>query len=173
MLNILFNHEVIAIPPRESNHPGSSPVEPFEMFGTEYGMFIPITLSGYQFLRWVRRGKKDKLPKNSISCYFLHISNDGEVMITYVDTEENNISMVPYVSERFTLMNISRDVGEAFSHLLRGCKTIAEAIKYVEDNNVDGLYSPFIIFPSEWVKHAKECGYDKIFLDTSFDNTTA
>lgn len=170
MKNIIYNRNVIAIPAREGGDAGSVPTtNPFELFGTEYGLFLPITLSGYQFLRWLRRGRKDKVAKNAIACYMLHVSNDGEVMTVYADSEVDHIMPVPYHSEKFTLMNVERDVMEAYTYLMRDCKTIAEAVKFVEEHEIAGMYEPTIILVEDWVAYAKEKGYTQILLDTHFN----
>ncbi len=168
MRAIIHNREVVAMPSRESDETGTKYVELFERFGTEYGMFIPITTTGYQFIRWVRRGMKDEQPKTSISTYAIHISNDGEVFTMCIDTVDDQIAMSPVTSKQFSLLTGNRDKTEAFTYLLKDCKTIAEAVKIIDDGYPDGIYDPHILLVSDWLAHAEEKGYDKIFYHTQF-----
>jgi hypothetical protein len=168
MRTIIHNSDVIAIPSREVDETGSRAVEVFESFSTEYGLFIPVTTSGYHFNRWLRRGMKDVLPKDSISAYGLHISNDGEVFTMCLDTAENQIALCPVTSKEFSLLTINRDKNEAFTYLLKDCTTIADAVKLVDDSYPDGIYNPHILLVSDWVEYSKKKGYDKIFYHTRF-----
>lgn len=168
MVNIIYNKNVIAFRNYDGGDFGPVHIDPFEAFGTEYGMFIPITLSGYQFIRWVRKGMKDVLPKNAIGCYFIHVDNDGEVMVMHADSEDNSITITPVTTETFQLLNASRDITYAYLRLLRGCQTIAEACRFVEEHEVSGIYDPYILLASDWAEHAKAKGYDKTFYRTKF-----
>ncbi|BAW19154.1 hypothetical protein [Ralstonia phage RP31] len=168
MYNILYNRESVAIPQKEGSQPCTTYVEPYEMFGTEYGLFIPSTASAYQFIRWIRRGMKDELPKDACHAHAVHVSNDGEVFTMVIDSEENTISMIPVVSKKFSLLHASRDTGEAFTYLMKDCKTISEAVGIVEHGQVDGMFDPHILLVADWVAHAKEKGYDKIFYHSRF-----
>lgn len=166
MKNVVYNREVIAFPIKEASACSSVYVEPFETFGTEYGLFIPTTLSGYQFIRWVRRGMTDELPRNSIMSHFLHVSNDGEVLLVLVDTEEDEITSALYCSKKFSLLNSNRDITEAFTALLAECETIAQAVAIVDSGNLEGIYKPHILFVNDWVEYAKKMGYNKLLYNT-------
>lgn len=168
MLGVIFNNKVLAFNRRE--HPGSMtvPVDPFKTFGTAYGMFIPITANGYQFLRWINRGMKDVLPKKSIFAYFIHVSNDGEVMTVIADVDEDIIVMTPVTLDSFQYMHTNREVSEAMSLILERATTVSEAIDIVHQGTVDGIVNPYIFFVEDWVQHAKEKGYDKIFYRSTF-----
>lgn len=168
-MNLIFNNKVLALTKRLMSNVVSLPFNLFETFGTEYGLFIPITASGRQFVRWVRKGMKDKLPPEvEITSYLLHISNDGEVCVVSADLQKDSIVFTSYMTEVFTMISPSRDISEAFSHLIRNCKTINEAITIVDNGNSEGLYDPYIVFVSDWVEYAKEKGYTKNFYYTSF-----
>lgn len=167
-MSIVYNNEIVAIPRREAATSTTVPTDPYKTFGTEYGMFIPITLSGYQFIRWVRKGMTDVLPKKSIAGYFIHISNDGEVMVVVAETEENVISMVPHHLSQFALLHMYRETTEAYNVMLENCKTISEAVRIIDEGTPDGFYDPLIFFVNDWVKYAKEKGYTKTFYHTLF-----
>lgn len=168
MINILFNKDLVAVPNKEAPGNVALHVEPFESFGSEYGMFIPMAMSGYVFLRWLRRGMKDDLPKDAISSVVVHISNDGEVILMSLDSDNDCIGMVPVTTSKFTLLNASRDTADAYTYLIKDCKTISEAVKIVDDGHFTGMYDPHIILAEDWVKHAKEKGYRKTFMHTRF-----
>lgn len=168
MMNVVFNRNMIAMPRRWHPAPGTIPIEPYEMFGTPYGMFIPFTLSGVQFIRWVKKGMEDVLPKQCVLSYFLHISNDGEVLVMYADTEENVITMTPYQSEVFNFISGERELSEAYKVIVAKCETIAEAVKVVDEGEPKGLFEPIIFFVDDWVKYAKEKGYTETFYYTEF-----
>lgn len=168
MHSFIYNGEVIAIAGKEHDEIGSKYVEPYERFGTEYGLFIPLTLSAYQFIRWLRRGMRDELPPTSISAFAMHISNDGEVFTVRLSTEDNMIIMVPVTSKKFSYMHSDNDRTEAYSYLLKDCKSIAEAVKLLDDSDITGIFEPHFLFASDWVAHAKEKGYDKVFYHTRF-----
>ncbi len=170
MRNIIYNNAVVAIPPHESNEATTSPTDkPFEMFGSEYGLWFPITTSGYQFLRWLRRGMKPgELPEEGVLTYMLHVSNDGEVLAVYADARDNLITMVPWNSDKFALMNADHDLTEAYTSALEDTKTIGDAVQFIEEHLPHGMYQPRIIFVEEWVKYAQEKGYDKVFLNNTF-----
>jgi hypothetical protein len=170
MINLVYNSEVVAIPRREQATATTLGVDVHGMFGTEYGLFIPVSLTGYHFIRWVRKGMKDELPKKSMVGYILHISNDGEVMIMVVDTEEDSISMVPYCGKQFQRLHQIREVSEAYNSIIENCTTISEAVRMVDDGCPDGLHDPIIYFVSDWVNYAKEKGYTKTFYHSSFTN---
>lgn len=165
---IIHNREVVAMPAKEKDETGTKYVEPYERFGTEYGLFIPLTTTGYQFIRWVRRGMKDELPKTSISSYAIHISNDGEVFTMSIDTADDMIVMSPVSSKKFSLLTVNRDKAEALTYLMKDCKNIAEAVKIVDDGYPEGMHDPIILLVSDWVAYAKEKGYDKILYHTRF-----
>jgi hypothetical protein len=170
MINLVYNDEVIAMPRREQATATTLGVDPYQMFGTEYGMFIPVGLTGYQFIRWVRKGMVDTLPKKSVMNYMLHVSNDGEVMVIVADTEADTISCVPYYGKQFLRMHQFREVAEAYNSIIENCTTISEAVRMVDEGCPDGLYDPIIFFVSDWVKYAKEKGYTKTFYHSSFTN---
>lgn len=168
MMTLLYNHEMVAIPQRENANSTTVMVDPIKSFGTEYGMFIPITLSAYQFIRWIRRGMKEELPLKSVFGYLIHISNDGEVLIMIADTEDNIITMVPYTRPEFNLLNGVREISEAYNSILEDCTNVSEAVRMVDESLPNGMYEPIIFFVSDWVAHAKEKGYDKAFYHTVF-----
>jgi hypothetical protein len=168
MNSLLYNSELVAIPGREQAIATSLPVDIYKTFGTEYGMFIPITQTAYQLIRWVRRGMVDILPKKSIMGYLIHISNDGEVIVVVADTEADQITMVPYCGKRFLRLHPLREVSEAYSTLLENCTTVTEAVAIVDQGCPEGFYDPTIFFVDEWVKYAKEKGYTKLFYNTTF-----
>lgn len=168
MQAIIYNREVIAIHARERDETSAKYIEPYEHFGTEYGLFIPVTITGYQFIRWIRRGMKDELPKSAVVAYAIHISNDGEVFAMWMDTTDDQILMSPISSKKFSLLTSNRDKSEALTYLMKDCSNIAEAVKVVDDSYPDGMYDPIILLVSDWVAHAKEKGYDKILYRTRF-----
>lgn len=169
MTTVVYSNSVVAIPRRMYAPPGSVHCEPFEVFATEYGMFIPITSSGYQFLRWVQSGMVDELPPTcSIYAWMIHISNTGEVLLLCADTDDNSIGVTPYASKKFSLLANERDSAEAFNLLLSKCENMAQAVAFVEDNHINGIPNPHVFFVKDWVAHAKEKGYDKTFYATCF-----
>lgn len=169
MINIIYNKDLLAMP-RRLISPVAIPVEPFEMYGTPYGMFIPLSSSGNQFVRWVQKGMKDKLPKKSVFAFLIHISNDGEVMLTTVDTEGDMIAMTRVVSKEFAVMTYLRDSASAYSDLVRECKTISEAVHILDEADPSGLFEPIIFFVEEWVKYAREKGYAENFYWTDMSD---
>lgn len=168
MHSAIYSRDVIAIPSKEVDTAGAKYVEPYEAFGTPYGLFIPITSSAYQFIRWVRRGMVDELPKSSVSAFALHISNIGEVFTLYLSTEDNTIAMTPVSSKKFSFLHSERDNSDAFTYLLKDCVTIAEAVKLIDDSSPESMFEPHILLVSDWVEHAKQKGYDKLFYHTRF-----
>jgi hypothetical protein len=169
-MNIVFNKDMVALPQRLMTNATSVPYDFYEAFGTEHGLFIPVTSSGFQFLRWVRKGMKDDITDSKdITSYYLHISNDGEVIIVHTDVMENIISFTPYSSKTFSMLCGSRrETAEALNYLMRDCKTVEEAVRVVEEGNMKGLYNPNVFFVNDWVEHAKKNGYVKNFYYTSF-----
>lgn len=168
MTNLIFNKQVVAFQRNEISEAGITALVPFETFGTEYGLFIPVTFSGYQFLRWIRKGARDVLPLRSIGSHLIHISNDGEVLMMHASTESNTISVVPVLSEQFQLLNASREISAAYSRLLRDCQTVAEACRFVEEHEVNGIPDPHIILVNDWVEYAKSRKYTRTFYLTKF-----
>lgn len=172
-MNIVFNKDVISLRKRIMHDSGSICADIIETFGTEYGVFIPVTSSGFQFLRWLKRGGTDKLPETTgIVSHFIHIANDGEINVMTVDSNDDFISVVPYYSKTFAVIGMERDTSEALNYLIRNCKTVNEAVKIVDSGNMDGIHDPNIFFASDWVAHAKEKGYTQIFYHTSFSSLT-
>lgn len=170
MKQIILSKDVLAFHNFIGAESLSIEVIPFETYGTEYGIFIPLSGTGYQFLRWIRNGMKDILPANTVSTNFIHVSNSGEVMVGSAFSSENAISMYPYCSDKFSFISYDRDVTEAFTAILKKCKTIAQAIKVIESRNTDGMYKPHIVLASDWVEYAKIKGFDKIFYHTRFNS---
>lgn len=168
MMNLVFNRDMLALPRRLHFSPGSIPVDPFELYGTPYGMFIPFTTTGMQFLRWVKKGMVDVLPRQCIMSYLLHVSNSGEVLSMVADTEDGGISMMPYQSEKFALICGEREISEAYNAILPKCKTLGEAIRVVDEGEPRGIYDPIIFMVDDWVKYAKEKGYTETFYHTEF-----
>lgn len=172
-MHILFNHKVFALRKRLMCDASSVPHDVFKTCGTPYGLFIPTTQSGFQFLRWVKKGMIDKLPSNGdISSFFLHVSNDGEICIAVVDVADDHISIISYYSDRFSIITDNRDTAEAINHFLKDSKNIQEAITVVEENDPTGMYDPHVFFASDWVKHAKENNYTENFYWCSFSGIT-
>ena len=171
MTTIVYSKSVIAIPRKLYAASGSVSYEPFETFGTPYGMFIPISASGFQFLRWVRSGCVDKLPDNcSIYAWLIHISNSGEVLLICADTNDDCIGAVPYCSKKFSLLALDRDSSEAFNMMMDKFTNIAQAVAFVENNHVTGMPNPQIVFVKDWVAYAEDQGYDKVFYTTQFSD---
>lgn len=170
MISILYSKSVIAFPGREMTPATSIHVVPFETFGTEYGMFIPISSTGYQFLRWIKKGMTDPLAKNNFYCWLLHVSNDGEVLVVIADTETDMITCTPYCSEKFSLLNGDRDVSEAYNALMAKCTNISQAVDILDNGTLEGMYDPFIILVEDWVAHAKSKGWNKTFYRTHFSD---
>lgn len=167
-MNIIFNKEMFALPRRLLAGSGTIAYDLFEAFGTQYGLFLPVSSSGHHFIRWVRRGMRDILPVNCVYVYMLHISNDGEVMVVTADQEGDSIVMLPYTVKEFCTMSIDRELTEAYTHLIRNCKTIQEAIQIVDEADARGLFDPNIFFVSDWVNYAKEKGYTDLFYHIKF-----
>jgi hypothetical protein len=168
MINVVYNRHMLAIPRRMHFSPGSMPVDPYELFGTPYGMFIPFTTTGVQFVRWVKKGMVDVLPRQCVMSYFMHVSNSGEVLTMVADTEESGISMMPYVSDKFALMSGEREITEAYNAILPKCTTIGEAIRVVDEGEPRGIYDPILFMVEDWVNYAKEKGYTETFYLTEF-----
>lgn len=168
MNQVIVSKHALALARRIPTESISIEVIPFETYGTPYGLFIPLSGSGYQFLRWVRKGMKDKLPSNAVAARIVHVSNDGEVLIGDASTFENYISLYPYCSEKFSLVNEDREISEGFTAVLSNCTNVAQAVALVESRNVIGMYDPNIVLVSHWVEYAKNCGYDKTFYRTTF-----
>lgn len=169
MINVVFNKDLLALPSR-LQATVTVGVDPYLMYGTPYGMFIPFTASGNQFVRWVQKGMVDRLPKKAVLSYLIHISNAGEVLLVSVDTEESLIFMTPYVSETFAVMSGNREIAEAYSELVKNCTNIADAIHIVDEGDPLGLYDPILFFVEEWVQYAKEKGYKDTFYWTEFSD---
>lgn len=168
-MNLVINKSAIAYPGATATHYSMLPFgDAFETFGTPFGLFIPTSTSGYQFLRWLRRGMKDMLRHDDITSRMVHVSNDGEVFIMRANTEENDISIIPVTTERFVHLHETRDIAEAYTHLLRKCKTITEAAAFIEQNEVNGLIDAQILLVEDWVAHAKEKGYTELWYRTTF-----
>lgn len=168
MTNIVFNKNVVAFPSRVMAPSGSILIDPYKQYGTPYGMFIPISATGTHLIRWIRRDMKDELPPDCLSCYSLHISNDGEVLLLEAFSIEDSIAMVQYTSDKFSMICTKREVAEAYTYLISDCKTVAEAVEFVDQHEVNGLHNPTIFFVDDWVSYAREKGYDKIFYLTEF-----
>ncbi len=168
MKQVIISKRLIALQRYIQNDPVSSEVIPFEAFGTPYGMFFPVAGSVYQLVRWIQKGMTDILPTNAVSGSFVHISNSGEMLLGNAQTADNTICLIPYTSEKFSLVATDREVSEAFSSVLKKCTTIAQAVNLIESRNVDGMHNPIILMVDEWVAYAKEKGYDKTFYRTTF-----
>lgn len=171
MMNILFNNQVIALRQNEVGDDVNIDCDIIKMFGTEFGLFIPTTTTGYYFIRWLRNGMQEILPKNSIQTTFLHVGNDGEVSLMTVNTGGNTIGSIPYHGNNFTLLGRSREISEAFTFMLKKITNIADAVKLVDDNNIVGLYQPQIYLVEDWVKYAEEKGYTKLWYRSTFDHS--
>lgn len=169
-MNIVFNKDMVALPQRLMTDATSIPYDFYETFDTEYGLFIPVTASGFQFLRWVRKGMKDSIfDCKDIISYFIHISNDGEVIVVQVDILNDIIAFFPYTSKTFSaICGPDRETAEALNYLMRNCTTVEEAVRVVEQGNMKGLYNPNVFFVNDWVELAKKNGYTKNFYRTSF-----
>lgn len=166
---IILNKDLIVVRKRIMSDTGSIPTDIIETYGTEYGIFIPISTSGFQFLRWLKRGAVENLPKNvDILSFFVHIANDGEICIVVIDSNADFISVVPYYNNTFSVASANRDTAEALSYLIRNSKTVGEAITVVDAGNMEGMHDPHIFFASDWVAYAKEKGYVKSFYYTNF-----
>lgn len=168
MINIIYNKDVLVMPSRIVA-PVAIPVDPFAMYGTPYGMFVPLSPTGNHFVRWVQKGMKDQLPKKSVLSYAVHVSNDGEVMLVTIDTEGGMILMTRVVSEQFAVLTGLRDTSAAYSDLISECKGIAQAVQILDEADPAGLFEPIIFFVEEWVQYAKEKGYTDNFYWTTFD----
>jgi hypothetical protein len=162
---VIYNKDLVAMPSRVAA-PVGIPVDPYECYGTPYGMFIPLSSSANQFVRWMKKGMKDKLPKKSVMAYMLHISNDGEVILVTVDTEADLIIMTRYVSNTFSVLTGTRDTANAYSDLISDCTNIADAVRIVDESDPAGLFEPIIFFVQEWVEYAKKQGYTDTFYWT-------
>lgn len=165
-MRFIFNDQALAVIPRIYFDSGSIPVDVFKTYGTPYGLFIPITSSGFQLIRWLRRDMKDKLSGFRCNSYFLHISNIGEVIAIEADTDLDKkiltLQMIPYCTSSFATILRSREETEAYNVILQPCKTIQEAITVFDNTSAKGFYKPIIVAVSDWVEHAKEQGYDKL-----------
>ena len=168
-MNIVYNKNVLAMRQRLMTAAASLPFDFYESFGTEYGVFIPATTSGYQFIRWLKNGMVDRLPvARGVLSHLIHITNNGQVYVVIIDIEDDEIAFIPYTSEKFSLICGSRENSEAVNFLLNDCTTIAAAVKLVDDVNSSGMPDPLIFFVSDWVEYAKANGYTKNFYHTSF-----
>lgn len=169
MERVLFNKDLVAVPSRIANDAVSIGIDPFINCATEYGLFLPITGSGYAFLRWIQKGFPELEKEAEIESDLLHISNTGEVFVVLVATLDNKIMMLPYKADDITYLSASRDYNEAYTYLFAKRKlNMAAAIKLLEDASLKGFYNPQIFSVNDWVEHAKEKGYTKTFLRTQF-----
>lgn len=169
MRNILISTKTIAVHEKIANDGVRYNYNLFETFGTEYGLFIPLTGTGYQFLRWVKKGMPELPKETNISTLMIHVSNDGEVFICDIISASNEIVLFPYISDDISFVHTNRDTAEAFSYLIkRNCKTFAQALALLEKKEVNGFYKPIIFSVQDWVDHAKEKEWTKLFWHTCF-----
>lgn len=169
MNTVLFNKSLVAIPSVIPNDAVTVPVTPFETFATEYGLFIPTSMSGYSIVRWIRKGFPELPEQFDVLCDILHISNSGEVMIVTADRLKNNITQLPYMSDDIAYLSLAPDTNEAYSYLFRKYKhNMAEAIKFLEDESLKGFYNPIVFTVEDWVKYAAEKKYTKDFFRFNF-----
>lgn len=170
MNTILFNKNLVAISTTVRNDAVSVPVIPFETFATQYGLFIPTSMSGYSVLRWIRKGFPALPDQFDVLCDLVHVSNSGEVMVVTADHARNSITQIPYMSDDITYLSLDPSTSEAYSYLLRKKKqNMADAIKFLEDSSLKGFYNPLVITVDDWVKHAAEKKYTKDFFRFNFE----
>lgn len=166
---VLFNKNLIAVLPAIRNDAVTVPLIPFETFATEYGLFIPTSMSGYSMIRWIRKGFPDLPEQFDVLCDLVHVSNSGEVMIVTADHVRNNITQIPYVSEDIAYLAVTPDNSEAYSYLFRKYKyNMADAIKLLEESSLKGFYNPIVFTVDDWVKRAAEKKYTKDFFRFNF-----
>lgn len=171
MKAILFNKDVVAIPPRIDTGIVHLEVDPFVTFATDYGLFIPISSSGYTFVRWINKGFPVLEKEDSIFGDLLHISNDGEMFVITADSDNGNIISKPVISGNVAYLSMKQSINEAYTYLFAKRRlNMAQAIKLLEDEAVDGFYNPTIISVSDWVEHARVKGLTKTFFRTRFSS---
>lgn len=168
MNRVIANSKMLAIGSTVAIDPLSVPVDIYKTYGTPHGLFIPINATGYQFIRWVRKGFPKDFPRHDCSLTFIHVDNDGDVFVGDADGGNDHIVLIPYTSEKFSLFSNTRDVSEAYSHLFKKLTTISQAIALIEGKDLVGMPEPQILLTDEWMKYAEDMGWNKTFWKTSF-----
>lgn len=143
-------------------------------FMTSYGVFIPMYVSGYPFIRALRGEFKGKdLLKTHFSSRFLHINHYGHVWYVAVDSAENDIYYQQIVTKDWSVAgfrNDERGNSIAYGHLLKGCQTLEKAIPRLDRIAYDGFFEPHRFNVKEVAKLLIDKDYTEPFFYTHLDD---